>query len=186
MGPAVQHYGCFRIFMPHTGCKIITDTVKFLPEKIPFPTESFENKLHRTVDKIIHLLNAKQPHPILPPLAKNTLTQAFVQVKNILRNQVLPHKNLITPTKYFIACKSALEPRVQGEIHKDPIAPPKMNTGIIVPTLPQMPTWPTANCTLSQTPTSVPKKYINHIFDALGKKRGIDSLITNPTVNKVW
>ena len=186
VGPVVQHYRYFRIFMPHTGREIITDTVKFLPEKIPFPTESFKNKLRQTVNKIIHLLNSKQPHPILPPLAKNTLTQAFVQVKNMLRNQVLPQKNVIIPTKDFIPRKSTPEPRVQGEIHKDSVAPPNMNVGIKVPTLPPMPTWPIAKCTTLQTPMSVSKKYINHIFDALGKKRGIDSLITDPTVNKVW
>ena len=43
VGPAVNHYRCFRVFMPHTGKEIITDTVKTLPSKIPIPQQSISD-----------------------------------------------------------------------------------------------------------------------------------------------
>ena len=33
VGPAMNHYQCFRIFVPHTGREIISDTIRFLPKR---------------------------------------------------------------------------------------------------------------------------------------------------------
>ena len=47
VGPAPEHYRCYWCFIPSTGKEIITDTVKFLLVKIPFPYESFQERFLR-------------------------------------------------------------------------------------------------------------------------------------------
>ena len=36
VGPAMDHYRCFRCFVPSTGKEIITDTLRFIPRKYLF------------------------------------------------------------------------------------------------------------------------------------------------------
>ena len=77
--------------MPQTGREIITDTIKFLPDKIPFPTESLSDKLHRAVTKIVNLLNTQQSPPALPMLHNTKdISKAFTQIQKILQHQLLP------------------------------------------------------------------------------------------------
>ena len=45
VGPAMNHYRCYRCFLPRSGREIITNTVKFIPQKIKFPVVNCEQKL---------------------------------------------------------------------------------------------------------------------------------------------
>ena len=47
IGSAPEHYRCYRYFIPSTGKEIITDTITFIPVKIPFPYESFQERFLR-------------------------------------------------------------------------------------------------------------------------------------------
>ena len=176
VGPAIHHYRCFRVYLPQTGREIITDTLKFIPESIPFPTETIEQKLSRTLDKIILILNSNQQSPVLATVPKTKdVATAFSQVRKILHNQ-LPF-----PTSQDIG----REPRV--EVSQKPAFIQQHKQRIPVPKLPAMPKWPKA-CYVSSNPHVKYnfKYYLNHIFDNQGKKRSIDSLLQDNTTNSIW
>ena len=175
VGPAVHHYRCFRIFMPQTGREIITDTVKFIPENIPFPNEPIDLKLSRLIGKIIDILNTPKNPPILPTLQQTKdVSNEFAKVQKILQNNLpinlpvkFPHKNK-TP-----------EPRVQGVYKKHSVPWPPQKS-VPIPTLPPMPKL------LVTTSTNLCPQYLFHIFDAKGKKRSIDSLLQDKQTTSIW
>ena len=45
IGPAKNHYCCYRVFIPETAIEIIIDTIQFLLHKIPFPQTSIDDHL---------------------------------------------------------------------------------------------------------------------------------------------
>ena len=55
IGPALEHYRCYRCHIPSTGKEIITDTVRFLPQKLQFPEENFEERLIRSFTKLTNI-----------------------------------------------------------------------------------------------------------------------------------
>ena len=62
LGPATQHYRCFRIYFPKTKSIRITDTVTFIPHSIPIPELRLEDHLRQAADDIVTLLS-NPPHP---------------------------------------------------------------------------------------------------------------------------
>ena len=44
--------------MPDTAMEIITDTLQFIPYKIPFPTKTIEDHLKLSIDNIITFLSS--------------------------------------------------------------------------------------------------------------------------------
>ena len=181
VGPAIHHYRCFRVYMPQTGREIVTDTVKFLPETIPFPTESFETKLSNAIDKILTLLQSTKNPPILPTLQQTTdITKAFSQVQKILHQQLPPPYSPKQMSTINIK-NNASEPRVQGSDRK------LEQNKILVPTLPPMPCLASVTSkSVIPTTTASPPQYANHIFDNLGKRRTLDSLLQDKTTSPIW
>ena len=57
IGHAPDHYRCFKCFIPSTGKEIITDSLRFIPEKITFPSMCIENSLKRAIEKIIGIIH---------------------------------------------------------------------------------------------------------------------------------
>ena len=146
IGPAPDHYRCFRCFIPSTGREIITDTLRFIPQKITFPHMSIESTIKTSMDKIITLLQQTSvSHPIYSP-HKSGIVTAFKQVATLLNNNPrifspsnllskkiipshgprswLPEKNGLTPTtKHASPGYNAGEPRVRTTF------PPEIRTG---------------------------------------------------------
>ncbi len=86
IGPPPDHYRCFRCFIPSTGREIITDTLRFIPQKITFPCMSIESTLKNSMDKIITLLQQTSvAHPIYNQ-HKFGIVSAFKQVTALLNN----------------------------------------------------------------------------------------------------
>ena len=85
IGPAMHHYRCVHCYVPSTHAEITADTVKFLPEKIPFPQATMESYLKQAVSDIITIL--KQPKHFNIPRSqfssntKNVL-EKFAQLLN--------------------------------------------------------------------------------------------------------
>ena len=59
VGPAKSHYRCYRVFMPDTSTEIISDTVKFIPHKIPLPIPTVTDHMTMAIDTIAKLLSEK-------------------------------------------------------------------------------------------------------------------------------
>ena len=58
VGPAHNHYCCFRCYVPETNQELVVDTLTFIPNKTPLPTYEINMELQHSVNKIINLLNA--------------------------------------------------------------------------------------------------------------------------------
>ena len=75
VGPAMEHYRCVSAYIPHTGQERICDTVKFLPEKIPFPQVTTQDYLKNAAQEILELLkNPKNLHYHISNHKKSFLT----------------------------------------------------------------------------------------------------------------
>ena len=68
VGPAQNHYQYYCIYIPETASKVITDTLQFLPHKIPFPTTTIKDHLKLAIENIVTLLS--EPQPTLVPNKK--------------------------------------------------------------------------------------------------------------------
>jgi hypothetical protein len=75
----------------------ISDTVKFFPHRIPFPETTPETYLHQVAEDMLHILQ----HPTTPPHSTltfgNPLTNAFIQVSQILKRATTQPKPLLPP-----------------------------------------------------------------------------------------
>ena len=80
VGPAPEHYRCYCCYIPSTGKEIITDTVNFLPTKVPFPQENFQERFVRTMTKLTKLM---------PPTTRAPLHLVLQQSTDI--EQALPY-----------------------------------------------------------------------------------------------
>ena len=59
IGPALEHYRCFKCYVPATGAVRITNTVKFFPHKEPFPLTTIKDQFLQALHDIIFLLKNK-------------------------------------------------------------------------------------------------------------------------------
>ena len=66
LGPAMEHYRCYRVIASKTGGERITDTVQFFPHDIPMPGTSAAD---RAAEAAIELTDAISnfKHPVAPP-----------------------------------------------------------------------------------------------------------------------
>ena len=112
VGPAINHYRCFKCFMPTTAKEVITDTVRFLPKKINFPQLHLDTYLKLAIDKIIHLLDLNLQNNNSLNLSNHfNLRKSFLQIAKLLdpsppppqpiQQRVLPTslQNLLTTLK---------------------------------------------------------------------------------------
>ena len=87
VGPALSHYRCITGFKSDTKREVVTDTVSFLPHKIPVPSMGLNDYLHQALDDILELL--KNPPSNLPSIAAGCTTkQAVRDIAEILKQTI--------------------------------------------------------------------------------------------------
>jgi hypothetical protein len=64
IGPAMEHYRCYRTYITKTRDTRITDTVEFFPTRVPMPKLSSKDAARQAAQDLIHAL--KNPHPAAP------------------------------------------------------------------------------------------------------------------------
>ena len=74
--------------MPDIAMKIITDTLQFIPHKIPFPTTTIEYHLKLSIENIITLLSSFKllSTPTTQQLKQLHLRDAFQHISHLLNN----------------------------------------------------------------------------------------------------
>ena len=120
IGPAPHHYRCVKCFIPDTRSEVITDTVTFFPQYVPFPTVSMTDFLQQTASDIIHLLKNPTPSPV-PTLragdaTHNALLEIATAIQSINVNNTPPPrvlKKLQTPIPNQVSSMNMPSPRVQ-------------------------------------------------------------------------
>ena len=74
--------------MPDTASEIITNTLQFLPHRIPFPRTTVNDHLKHTVDNIVTLLSTKWL-----TATPNKLQQKHLQVRDAFRQVAIALNN---------------------------------------------------------------------------------------------
>ena len=108
VGPVLEHYWCYRCYIPSTGKEIITDTVKFLPTKVSFLQENFDERFLRTITKLTKLIHPTNNTPLNSILQNSIdIEKAFKCIANVVRNNMirnikpLPSHQGIPPTTSY-------------------------------------------------------------------------------------
>ena len=94
LGPAMEHYRCYQLFVNKTKAERITDTVEFFPEKVTMPYPTPTDIAIKAAHDLVSVL--KQPTPSTPfaHIGHNQL-QAIDQLADIF-NQ---HRRKNTTTR---------------------------------------------------------------------------------------
>ena len=98
LGPAMEHYRCYRVIASKTGGEIITDTIQFFPHDIPMPGSSAAD---RAVEAAIELTDAisnfKHASPLKdmpsPQLAALTKLATIFKIATCADNTQIPQQN---------------------------------------------------------------------------------------------
>ena len=89
VGPALDHYRCYQVYVPSTRSLRIVDTIEFFPHHVPLPHTSSTDILHRAATDLIDAL--KNPHPATPDNFLSTSDRhALDELANIFKNGVAP------------------------------------------------------------------------------------------------
>jgi hypothetical protein len=64
LGPAMEHYRCYRVFIIKTKAERDSDTVTFFPVRVTMPALSAADRAVRAANELIHAL--RNPHPASP------------------------------------------------------------------------------------------------------------------------
>ena len=60
IGTSMEHYRCYKCFIPETNRERDADTVDFIPNKIPFPKVSTDDYLRQIATDLLTILNLNQ------------------------------------------------------------------------------------------------------------------------------
>ena len=104
LGPSMEHYRCYHVFINKTKAERDSDTVSFFPSKTTMPALSSADRATRAASELTHaLLN---PHPASPlaPIGTEQL-QALEQLSSIFRTAA-PRVKDTHPNKEGVAEKS--------------------------------------------------------------------------------
>ena len=73
IGPATEHYRCYRIYVPKTHSERIADTVQFFPTKVVMPQLSSADTANRAANELINALQNPQTAAPFAPDFKHTM-----------------------------------------------------------------------------------------------------------------
>jgi hypothetical protein len=110
LGPATDHYRCYRVYVNKTRAKRITDTVELFPQEIdmPFPTPT--EIAIEAAKALIHTLN--DPIPSMPFAHQQTIKDIFK-----------PYGSPELPT-HVIEPEPTGPPKNNRRINREPTHPP--------------------------------------------------------------
>ena len=129
LGPAMNHYRCYRVYIPTTSGERITDTIQFFPTRFRMPASSSMDKAIQAAEDLITVLN--NPEPSSPFLAfgdeqKNAL-QTLANIFKVSLPKPTINQNALQQEKQVTSL-----PRVV-----DPTPLPRVQTPTPIPTTAQ-------------------------------------------------
>ena len=98
-----------KVYMPDTATEIVTDTLQFIPHKIPLPITKVEGHLKLAIDDIVTLLLKRYDTntPIQQQYKQLAIKGVFVHIAKLLNNDI--HINKVYQN-------TVEKPRVMGTI----------------------------------------------------------------------
>ena len=98
VGPAMEHYRCFKIYIPSTGGVRIADTVRWFPHgDLKMPIASKDALLQATLADLRSTLKSSVKNNILPPEGTTSRT-ILLQLHDIFKNNDTPNRPSPEPT----------------------------------------------------------------------------------------
>ena len=85
--------------MAETTTEIVTNTLRFIPQKIPLPITTVNGHLKMTINDIVTLLsrNLNNNSPTNQQYIEMALREAFRHIANLLNNNISPAPNICSP-----------------------------------------------------------------------------------------
>jgi hypothetical protein len=111
IGPALEHYRCYTVYITKTRGDIIVETVDFFPEKFTLPSPSAQDLATQAAADLTHVLLNPQPEgPFFKVVDEQTI--ALKRLANIFEGaKRRKSKIVVTPTD---GVEKAAPPRVQN------------------------------------------------------------------------
>ena len=96
VGPAMEHYQCYKIYIPSTRAERIADTVEFFPHYVNMPRLSSVDRAIRAATELTHAL--RNPAPAAP-FAKlsDVHNDALDQLATIFNSTIAPNQTQAVP-----------------------------------------------------------------------------------------
>ena len=179
LGPAMEHYRCYRVYILETNAERVADTVEFFPHKIPMPALSATDAAQHAVRDLIEAIN--QPHPATPfPHLGDEQLVAIREIADILtapvprvrtaETQPTAHTNI--PTYGAPQPAPQLQPQFAAKVSLPTQAQPDTNLDVMFDT-PQL------------LPRFTPQAHA--VFDpATGKEMEYRDLLKNANLRHIW
>ena len=178
IGPAMEHYRCFKCYIPSTKAERITDTVTFLPHNnIQVPNTTPAEGIKQALQDIVTLLQKPSTNLPFTTMGDETV-EAIKKVQEIFEKQI--HNNQIEkrsyeqlsqdfyskniPNKYKLPPPTNLPIFPQSKLHKTDLSRVHktnfLNNILATESMNIQPIYPV----------------VNHIYDSHGKRETIDTL----------
>ena len=74
VGPALHHYQCYRVWVPHTHAERIVDTLAFFPKTVPIPDLTHKDAVIQAARELTHALQQPRFRGPLAQFHNNHLT----------------------------------------------------------------------------------------------------------------
>ena len=96
IGPALNHYRCYRVYANETRSERIADTLAWFPTEVKMPTASSTDAAITAANDLVTALQNPHPASALSPLADNEHA-ALQQLAEIFRNRTDPSTVPVPP-----------------------------------------------------------------------------------------
>jgi len=150
LGPTLNSYHCYTMWANDTKAQRITDTLVWLPSKIPMPTTSSIDYILLGMTDIIHALQHPLPNSPLAPL-NDSQTKALQLLMLILHGTTNPNQPPVAPASPLRVTCPTKKPANTSSVTPPPTATPAASLRVVdLDAHPDDVTIPTNNCTTSR------------------------------------
>ena len=115
IGPALEHYRCYKVYMRETQSERITDTLTWFPQQIPLPTASSTEII------------AGALHDVITELKSPTAPNALVHINDSERHTLINMSNILTKI-ITEAADETTHTKQSSETQAKTSAPPRVVT----------------------------------------------------------
>jgi hypothetical protein len=125
IGPALDHYRCYTVWMWDTRRERETDTLTWFPQQVTMPTPTAVDIIAAGIQDIAKALNEPKPNSPLNPLT-NQQAEALRDLVTVFTG-VLPDDDAVgTPSRLRVEPQKEKEPDIPTATEAQPTVPPAM------------------------------------------------------------
>ena len=108
IGPTLEHYRCYKVYVPKTRAERVCDTVSFHPHLCKTPVLQPLEQAIIKANKLTTALQNLEKNPSSTHIQQNTTVQALEQLSNIFRAKIQNLNNLRKIPRVFTTSKIPL------------------------------------------------------------------------------